>query len=214
VRNLLVRRHNSRFVTASQSQIVESVFGFQTAAFFTADGHSQLTFASFKTYFGVMTTPYASFLAGQDPIPVLSATASRLSELSQSIGVTRIEQPIAPGKWSPRQILIHLADCELAFGFRYRQTLALDNHTVQPFDQDLWAERYAAYDAQQSLETFTALRKWNLALIRTLTPEQFAKPVTHPERGQETLRILVEITAGHDINHLRQLEAMAGKSAA
>jgi len=153
--------------------------------------------------------PYASQLGTQDPIQVLSATASRLQELAKLLGDSRIEQPIAPGKWSPRQIFIHLADCELAFGFRYRQTLAEDNHTVQPFDQDKWAGAYAAYDARQALETFAALRRWNLALIQKLTPEQMSKGVMHPERGQETFLGLVEISAGHDVNHLRQLEAAA-----
>jgi hypothetical protein len=153
--------------------------------------------------------PYASQLGNQDPIRVLSATAPRLQELAKSLGDSRIEQPIAPGKWSPRQIFIHLADCELAFGFRYRQTLAEDNHTVQPFNQDKWAGAYAAYDARQALETFAALRRWNLALISKLTPEQMQKAVMHPERGQETFLGLVEISAGHDINHLRQLEKAA-----
>ncbi len=158
--------------------------------------------------------PYASQLGNQDPIRVLSATASRLQELAESLGDFRIEQPIGPGKWSPRQIFIHLADCELAFGFRYRQTLAEDNHMVQPFDQDKWAGAYAAYDARQALDTFAALRRWNLALIQKLAPEQMAKTVMHPERGQETVRVLIEISAGHDINHLRQLEAVAAKPAA
>jgi DinB superfamily len=158
--------------------------------------------------------PYAAQLGDQDAIRVLSATAPRLRELAASLGDSRIEEPIAPGKWSPRQIFIHLADCELAFGFRYRQTLAEDNHTVQPFDQDKWAKPYAAYDAQQALDTFTALRNWNLTLIRTLTAEQMSKAVMHPERGQETFRVLIEISAGHDINHLRQLEAVAAKPAA
>ena len=153
--------------------------------------------------------PYASQLGDQDPVSVLSATASRLQELAISLGDSRIEQPIAPGKWSPRQIFIHLADCELAFGFRYRQTLAEDNHLVQPFDQDKWAGAYAAYEAGQALDTFVALRRWNLALIQKLTPEQLAKGVLHPERGQETLLGLFEISAGHDINHLRQLEKAA-----
>lgn len=144
---------------------------------------------------------------------VLSTTGGRLAELLRVIGASRINQPIAPGKWSPRQILIHLTDCDLAFGFRYRQTLALDNHTVQPFDQDLWSKSYESYDADQALATFMALRNWNLALIRTLTPEQMAKPCQHPERGQETFRTLIEINAGHDINHLRQLETFAKAAA-
>jgi hypothetical protein len=158
--------------------------------------------------------PYASQLGNQDSVHVLSATASRLQELADSLGESRIGQPIAPGKWSPQQILIHLADCELAFGFRYRQALAEDHHVVQPFDQDKWAGSYAAYDAGQALDTFAALRRWNLALIQKLTPEQLSKAVMHPERGQETILGLIEISAGHDINHLRQLEGVVKNSAA
>ncbi len=158
--------------------------------------------------------PYASYLGTQDPVTVLSATASRLQQIAGSLGEKRIAAPLAPGKWSPREVFIHLADCELAFGFRYRQALAEDNHLVQPFDQDGWAKTYAAYGAQQALETFSALRNWNLALIRSLTPKQMSKSVMHPERGQETAQGLIEINAGHDVNHLERLEAALAKPAA
>jgi len=158
--------------------------------------------------------PYASYLGTQDPVSVLSATAARLQQIAGSLGDTRVDAPLAPGKWSPREVFIHLADCELAFGFRYRQALAEDNHVVQPFDQDGWAKTCAAYGAQQALETFSALRSWNLALIRSLTSEQLSKPVMHPERGQETVLGLIEINAGHDVNHLQRLEAAMTKPAA
>ena len=158
--------------------------------------------------------PYASQLGNQDPIRVLSATASRLKEIAKSLGDSRISKSPAPGKWSPREILVHLSDCELAFGFRYRQALAEENHTVQPFDQEKWAKSYAAYSAEQALDAFAALRNWNLSLIRALRPEQMSRPVRHPERGEMIFRELVETNAGHDINHLRQLEAIAAKPAA
>jgi hypothetical protein len=158
--------------------------------------------------------PYASQLGNQDPIQVLSRTAPELARISQTLGSARINQPPAPGKWSPREVLIHLADAELAFGFRYRQALGEENHTVQPFDQDLWAKSYSAYDAKQALETFSALRNWNLTLIRSLTAEQLLKPVIHPERGKMVFRTLIETAAGHDVHHLRQLEGIASQPAA
>jgi hypothetical protein len=158
--------------------------------------------------------PYAAYLGNQNALEVLGATPSRLQEIASSLGEARVDQAPAPGKWSPREVFIHLADCEIAFGFRYRQTLGEENHTVQPFDQDKWAKSYAAYSAEQALSTFAALRNWNLSLIRSLTPEQLNKPVIHPERGQETFKTLIEIAAGHDINHLQRLEALVNQPAA
>lgn len=153
--------------------------------------------------------PYARFLNGKDPIPVLSATASHLKALAQSIGAAKITAPLAPGKWSPRDVLCHLADCELVFAFRLRQTLAEDHHTVQPFDQDKWAANYATIDANEALATFSLLRRWNLLLIGSALPKHAAKPVTHPERGAMTFATIVETMAGHDLNHVLQLERIA-----
>lgn len=158
--------------------------------------------------------PYGSFLGSCDPIHVLASTASRLNEISNSLGKSRINQSPAPGKWSAREIISHLADCEIGFAFRYRQALGEEDHTIQPFDQEKWAKSYAVYDAAQALATFSALRNWNLALIRSLKPDQLSKTVTHPERGKMTLQTIIDTAAGHDINHLKQLEAIASKLAA
>jgi hypothetical protein len=158
--------------------------------------------------------PYASFLGNREPLQVLEATGSRLAEISKTLGPARINDSPAPGKWGAREIITHLADTEISFAFRYRQTLAENDHVIQPFDQEKWAQSYAAYDAPSALATFRSLREWNMKLLRSLTAEQFSRTVTHPERGKMTLRTIVETAAGHDLNHLRQLEAIVGKLAA
>jgi DinB superfamily len=155
--------------------------------------------------------PYAKFLSGQDPLTILPGTPGRLTELAQRIGQSRITMPPAPGKWSPRDIFCHLADCELVFAFRLRQTLAEDHHVVQPFDQDKWAAPYGEIDANEALATFSLLRRWNLLLIEPALPAKAAKPVTHPERGAMTFLTIVETMAGHDLNHLGQLEKAASR---
>ena len=154
--------------------------------------------------------PYAKFLNGQDAIPVLSATAARLKSLAQKIGPAKITTPPAPGKWSPRDILCHLADCETVFAFRLRQTLAEDHHVVQPFDQDKWAAPYSTVDANEALAAFSILRRWNLLLIESALPASANKLVTHPERGAMTFATIVETMGGHDLNHIAQLERIAG----
>jgi len=104
---------------------------------------------------------------------------------------------------------VRLADCELVFGFRLRQTLAEDGPVLQPFDQEKWALRYGNCDLQTALRLFEAARAWNLLLIRAATAEERQRPATHPERGTMTFWTIVETIAGHDTNHLGQLERLA-----
>jgi uncharacterized damage-inducible protein DinB len=153
--------------------------------------------------------PYASFLAGRDPIPVIASTADRLQTLTAPLTLEQTSREPAPGKWSIREIVAHLADCELVFAFRLRQTLAEDHHVLQPFDQTKWGERYAPYDLASGLGLFTATRGWNLKLLSTLSEADRHRPVTHPERGTMTLWTIVETMGGHDINHLQQVERIA-----
>jgi hypothetical protein len=150
----------------------------------------------------VIMNPYASYLGDRNPLEVITATPGQLAHFSETEG-----RP-APGKWNAREILCHLADCELVFAYRIRQTLAEDHHVVQPFDQERWASTYAAYDARAALAVFSSVRQWNLALIKTLKADALKKPVTHPERGTMTLQVVLETMAGHDLNHLKQLEAL------
>jgi hypothetical protein len=139
---------------------------------------------------------------------VLPNTPGRLKALAQKIGPGRMTTSPAPGKWSPRDILCHLADCEIAFAFRLRQTLAEDHHTVQPFDQDRWSTPYSGIDANEALATFSLLRRWNVLLIEAALPQNAEKAVKHPERGEMTFSTIVETMAGHDLNHIGQLERM------
>jgi DinB superfamily len=161
-----------------------------------------------------MTTinPYASFLGDRDPFEVVRETPKQLRELVERLSSKGIERSMGPGKWPARSILSHLADCEVSFAFRLRQTLTIDDHVMQPFDQEKWAIPYDAFSGQQALEVFTILRGWNLALFKTLTPEQLGRKATHPERGEMTFRTIVETMAGHDTNHLRQLETIAAQT--
>jgi hypothetical protein len=150
-----------------------------------------------------MLNPYASFLGSGDPQPVIRSTPLRLAEL----GAQPVGAPPA-GKWGIREIACHLADCEIAFAFRLRQAAAETNHTIQPFDQDAWAIPYEKLELAQAIEVFRALRLWNLKFLAALPEETFDRPVTHPERGAMTFRTIVETMAGHDLNHLAQIERL------
>jgi uncharacterized damage-inducible protein DinB len=153
--------------------------------------------------------PYAEALGKNEPVEVIASTPEKLEKLLGRLSVERIETPPAPGKWSVREIMAHLADCELAFGFRLRQGAA-GVQMIQPFDQDDWARNYSGYDFETAITTYRALRTWNLVLIRSLTEEQRTRVVTHPERGTMTVWTIVETMAGHDLHHLAALEKLVG----
>jgi uncharacterized damage-inducible protein DinB len=149
--------------------------------------------------------PYAEALAEHDPVEVLAATPKRLAKVAAGLSAEKMEAAPAPGKWSVREVLAHLADCEIAFGFRLRQAFAGQSQ-LQPFDQDAWARSYCSYSADAALATFAALRAWNVLFVGGLTEADKRLPTSHPERGEMELWTIVETMAGHDLHHLTKLE--------
>ena len=99
--------------------------------------------------------PYAEYLGDQEPLKILSLTARKIEAILEDLGSERVDHPPAPGKWSAREIVCHLADCELVFAFRLRQTLSEDHHVIQPFDQEKWAANYAAYNTREALSNLS-----------------------------------------------------------
>lgn len=154
-----------------------------------------------------------SFAEGRDPMAVLAETPERLIHLvSNTTGEVRRRRP-APGKWSINEIAAHVADCEIVVAWRLRTILVSDGVALQPFDQDAWASRfnYQATDAVSSAKEFAAYRSGTLAVLRRIDPALFSNHGMHAERGRETVSHIVHFYAGHDINHLRQIERILGE---
>ncbi|MFZ0959785.1 MAG: DinB family protein [Terriglobia bacterium] len=152
------------------------------------------------------THPYAQFLGDRDPLEVLAETHQRIPAIARSLGREGLKRTYAPGKWTAAHVLAHLADCEMAFGFRVRQIISEPNLGIQTFDQDRWARWYASMDGLEAAGTFQALRAWNLSLFRLLDKDDLAKAAAHPERGPEKAETAIRVLAGHTLSHLAQLE--------
>src|SRR5262245_49356546 len=146
----------------------------------------------------------------RDPWEVLTSTASRLRQLVAGRQAHDLERQPAPGRWSATQILAHLADAEVVLGWRLRNILATSGATLQPFDQDRWAAvfRYEQAPVDESLDLFEAGRRSNVRLFRMADPAMMENFGMHQERGRESVAHLVRLTAGHDVNHLRQVEGL------
>ena len=159
------------------------------------------------------THPYAQILGCRDPLEVLAETQERIPTIARTLGPAGLKRTYAPGKWTAAQVLAHLADCEIAFGFRVRQIISEPNLGIQAFDQDQWARRYGNMDGIEAAHTFQALRAWNLSLFRLLDKDDLDKAANHPDRGPEKAGTVIRIMAGHTLHHLAQLERIISDSA-
>lgn len=150
--------------------------------------------------------PYADDLGNIDPLTALADTPQRIRALVEQWPAHRWERSYAPGKWTARQIVAHLAQTELVLTTRVRFAASAPGYAAQPFSQDDWIGLDAQADARTALEAYVALRRLNVAMFRHLTPEQRARPFRHPEYGELTPEWVAAQLAGHDIHHLKQLE--------
>jgi uncharacterized damage-inducible protein DinB len=148
------------------------------------------------------------FVEGKDPLRVQRETPKKLQTLVKPLSKNQLMQRPEPGKWSVGEILAHLADAELVGGWRMRLILGNNGVSLQPFDQDVWADTfaYARRDPAASLETFRVLRESNLAMLKALPKNLWENYGMHQERGKETITHIVRMFAGHDLNHLGQIE--------
>ena len=160
-------------------------------------------------------TPYTEDLAGRDPIRAMRDSAARIRAIAGEWRPDQFERSYAPGKWNARQILTHLAQSEMVFGYRVRMTLATPHFAAQPFDQDTWMNLEAGgaggLSGHDALDALLGSAAMNVALYASLSDADRAASLSHPEYGSLTVDWIIHQTAGHQIHHLKQLEAIASR---
>lgn len=159
------------------------------------------------------TARILGYQQGKKPLAVLKATPGKIEKLLKKATKAQLRKRPQPDKWSVGEILAHLADTELVFGFRMRMILGANGTPIQAFDQNVWAEysKYAKHNPQDSFTTFKTLREYNLRLLKIIPPAMLENYGMHAERGKETIIRITEMYAGHDINHFMQIEKILKK---
>jgi hypothetical protein len=149
---------------------------------------------------------------GQDPIKLQSATNKKLNRLVKGVSIAKLRKRPAPDQWSVAEILAHLADVEIVIGWRMRSILGAPGTPVQAYDQNAWVTtgHYEKRDPGKAIELHRAVREANLALLKSLSPDQWKHYGQHAERGQESIEHIVRMVAGHDVNHIQQIERILG----
>jgi hypothetical protein len=153
--------------------------------------------------------PYAADLADRDALTALAETPQQIAALAAKWTAAQWNQPYAPGKWTARQVLVHLFQTELALTTRVRFAASRDGYVAQPFSQDDWMPLDDKADGATALDAYLALRRMTVAMFRHMTTAQRTRMFKHPEYGDLTPDWVAAQLAGHDLHHLAQLGRIA-----
>ena len=150
-------------------------------------------------------------LGDMDPVETLEATMVRLEALMGTLEKKGLRRKPSPEKWTAGDILAHLAEGEIVLAYRLRKALNSSGEPIEAYDQEVWVKNsgYLQSDPDLAFSVFKALRRVNVARLKSLTPSQWEHYGIHSERGKESIALMARLLAGHDINHLRQMEVIA-----
>ena len=152
----------------------------------------------------------SGYVEGQNHFKVFQSTVAKLQRLLKRVPASRLKKQPASDKWSVSEILGHLAESEIVFGYRMRMILGSNGTPIQAFDQNKWHANagYLERNPKMAFDLFRTVRESNVALLKSLTKEQWDFHGNHQERGHETIARMVELYAGHDVNHVKQIEGI------
>ena len=147
-------------------------------------------------------------LGDRDPLAVLAELPLYLERQLCEVPYDLLRRPEAPGKWSLLQVVQHLTDSDLVYGYRIRMILIHDNQRLERYDRDSWAGKLRYHDAEldEALAELGSLRRRNLRLLRSLTAVELDRVGIHETRGPESIRTMISLLAGHDLVHRKQIE--------
>ena len=112
----------------------------------------------------------------------------------------------APGKWTAREIVHHLADSEMTSAIRLRLLLAQDRPEIHGYDQEEFARRlYYDRPTEASIDAFKSARRTTAEILDRMTDEEWKREGTHSEHGRYTVERWLEIYAVHGHNHATQI---------
>jgi hypothetical protein len=151
-----------------------------------------------------------SYLIGKDPLKVYIQTPKTIKRLTKGLTEAQLHVTTKERKWSIAQIVHHMSDAEFVAGYRYRMALADSGTKIQAFDEQKW-ERNLKYDTSNTKEKialFITLREDHIAMLKKLSKSEWSRYGMHQERGKETIERMLQMIAGHDINHVRQIATL------
>ncbi len=155
----------------------------------------------------VVPQRYLDAIGSRDPFESQRDAPARVARLLEGLSEAELTRRPAPGKWSLRDVIGHLADGEVVVGARLRFIGAHDRPPLMGYDQDAFVENLGTENARTEdlLRTFAFARGANLELLARLPEKAYDRVGLHAERGEESIRTIVVMCAGHDLVHEEQI---------
>jgi uncharacterized damage-inducible protein DinB len=143
----------------------------------------------------------------RERIDQIAQTPAKLQAAVANLTGEQLDAPYRPGGWTIRQLAHHVPDSHLNSYVRFRLALTEDEPTIKPYHEDRWAELPDARTAPIacSLALLESLHQRWVLLLRSLTPEQFARTLRHPELGIVTLDKNLALYAWHGRHHVAHI---------
>jgi len=140
-------------------------------------------------------------------LPAIELGPLTVVRLLRHIPAERMDEALHPDRFTPREVAAHLADWEPIMRARIQSAVTTPGVTITAYDEGQMAidHRYRERDPHEQAELYLVERRITAQLIRSLTPEQWASAVQHPERGRQSAEDLANLLLGHDLYHIEQL---------
>jgi len=141
-----------------------------------------------------------------EAVAAIATMPARLRDAVRSLSVAQLDTPYRPGGWTVRQVVHHLGDSHMNAFVRLKLALTENNPTVKPYDEKAFAE---LPDQQLPIDVSLVLldglhARW-AAVLNTLTDDQFARPLYHPEIGAITIEYLLQSYGWHSRHHVAHI---------
>jgi hypothetical protein len=155
-------------------------------------------------------------LGESDAVAVQRSLVARIRALTDGVESEMLHRPEAPGKWSVAAVVRHLADNDIVHGYRMRKIVAGSTPRIDGYDENDWSRELRYIDASfdDAIADLDAIRSMNLRMLDGLTDEQWMRRGLHNERGEESVRRIVELIAAHDMIHVAQVARILGRASA
>lgn len=141
----------------------------------------------------------------------IAGAPERMREAVAGLDDAQLDTPYRDGGWTVRQVVHHVPDSHLNAYCRLKLALTEDEPTIRPYDEARWAELDDSRSTpiEVSLALLETLHTRFVNLLRSLTPEDFARTLRHPDHpGIQTIDWLVEMYAWHGRHHVAHITSL------